>query len=252
MKNTLLASAALLLISGAAASAQDFSPHGRIEEFGGVSYSPEFNDELYNLGVGASLDFPFTNTYGVQVDGRAFLAATVNDRIGAGSGTFTVYRRDENYGLGVFVSGVALDGNILGGGGLAGLVYTESVTYFGSLEVIDAEGSSDPLVGGALGGTFFLTPNTALIGAGSIGVTTGSGDGVILGLSLGAEHRFDSSPLSVGADYTLAATTDDATVIHSAGVNLSYHFGTESLQDESQNGPGFPGGFSVLTGLFGF
>lgn len=253
MKASLLASAALLPLLAGAAAAQDFSPHGRIDEFAGITYSPELQDEVYNLGVGASLDFPFTDTYGVQLDGSVFMSATNDGGVGAGDGTFTVYRRDAAYGLGAFVSTIDANGFFVFGGGVTGLVFTERVTYFGSLEVIDAEGTSDPLVGGALGGTYFLQPDTAITGQTAFGVSTGDGDeDIVLGLGLGAEHRFSGSPLSVGAEYGFTAGLGGgSTVAHTAQVNLSYHFGTESLQDQSRTGPSFPGGFSVFN-LFGF
>ncbi len=253
MKRFLLASAATVALGSQSALAQDFSPHGRIDEFVGINVIPEAEDEVYNLGVGTSLDIPFTDTIGVQLDAAAFAARAPNDVAGVGTGTVTVYYRNDQYGVGVFGSGLASEGVALGGGGLTGLYYTEDITYFGQIEALDVEGSSDPVIGGGLGGTYFLTDNTALTGTTAIGFSTGATDDVLLGLGLGAEHRFSGSPLSVGAGYTFGSTIgDDATVAHSAQVTLSYHFGTSSLKDESRNGPGFFGGFTSISTLIGF
>lgn len=248
-----LAGIAVLPLLATGAFAQDFSPHGRIDEFGGVTVAPEAEDEIYNLGIGTSLDIPFTDTIGVQVDAAATGLFAPGDAAGAGTGTVTVYYRDSDVGYGAFASGTTVDGDWVAGGGLVGLLYTDKVTYFGTVEALDAEGPSDPILGGGIGGTYFLTPNTALTGQTALGFSTGSGTSGFSSFQFGGEYRFDTMPISLGANYGVGFTFgSDRSVIHSAQLSLSYHFGTSSLQDESKHGPGFPGHFSIFQGFLGF
>lgn len=185
------------------------------------------SDAPYTLGVGASIAMPLTPD------------TDLGDR-GEEAG-ITVFYRGESYGAGLFVQGSTEAGTgdfELGGAGLAGMIYGDGAAYFGSASILEDAQDGTTIIGGDLGGTFYLGENTGLTGASGIRFTTGGEDAVLFGLGFGARHHFDGLQLSLGADYAFGFSLgDERETNHAATVSISYHFGSDGYrrQDRASN-----------------
>lgn len=187
---------------------------------------------------------------------------TKESRFSGVMGTHLAYRDPSSYALGVFAGATGLTSLGFNGSNTGGIVGLEAQKYFGSLTLYGQSGYGEQFndtghtmlqkywfVRGVT--RYFIGPDLQL--SAELGYTKGrateSGDKYptdVLNWSLGVEHRFDRSPLSVFASYqgdrsatkTVGCKRENV-IQNTIMVGLKINFGGGTLLSNDRNGATF-------------
>lgn len=149
--------------------------------------------------------------------------------------------RNDAYAFGGYVGLGGVYGQTLYMGGLEGQYYTSNMTFDGALTyAATSDGYNYDLWNARVGGSYFINPNFDINASISYTDWDHYSD-TVTGYGIGAAYRFSGSRFSVSGNYTREnwdyGSSDADSDVFKFG--LSYAFGTDSLQEESQRGASF-------------
>ena len=240
------------LLAGAAATAALMAPglaaadNNAVVGFTYNSQEIESTDwDRYGVNGGFSHDF--SNGTLLQFDGAAERVDISGCCISTGYAALHYGTRNDNYGLGGFVS--LEDFGFLSGLGLGleGQLHMTNLVVNGSVGWLDFDDGDISGYAAQVDGAYFFSPNFALTGL--ISHTSGEDDldAEWDTYGVGGEWRFDGSPASIAFGYRHVEIEDadgDTWTL-----SLNFDLGSDTLQDRARSGPSFNGAAALHNNL---
>ena len=193
------------------------------------------NSNVY--GLNGAFNNDFSNGWTVQADAanlRNDNGGGVN--LGAGYGAVEIGVRNDQYAIyGSFGLADASGVPSTTAFGIGGQYYLNNITLDGSFTYADVDGLNSNPTQIAVDGTYFFNDNLGVTARYAHTDLDAGSNSDFNTWGIGAEYRFDNSPVSVNVAYSSTDTNPDNTQVWSIGVKLD--FGSSSLHDRSQHGP---------------
>lgn len=212
------------------------------------------SSDYQDYSLTGAVAFPFTGSWGAQVDGAYSYLDSDNSNEEALSATGHVFHRTPDHLIGGFIGASDSNDVTTYGGGVEGDLYRGDWTIGGRVAYVTDDSSVDVDTWSAEGrAKYFYTDNvmvSASLGFAQTSVDLpGADDFNTVGVGVGAEYRFEASPVSVfgGVNYTDVEDSDDVTGVQ-IGVRLNWADG--SLRDRDRSGASLQGIQSDLAGVF--
>ena len=244
MKKTLLGAAAAFAIAAPVSAHADVVGHFDLSyQAANINWSGPGDSDVNAWTLGGAMIMPLHDGWNVQFDanhenynwdGGDYDSAVSNVTLHG------VYRTD-SYGIGAYAGFGSIYSQTLYMIGGEGQYYLPNATIGGAISYgATSDGYDYNAWDARINGAYFFTPDLDVNGTVSY-TSWDDYDTSVTGIGIGGEYRFANCPFSVGANY-LHETWDygssdvDANVFK---ISLSYHFGADSLQAQSQHGASF-------------
>lgn len=207
----------------------------------GVAYNMQEieSTDWDRYGINGAFSHDFSNGTLLQFDAAGERIDAGGCCISAGYAAAHYGMRNDNYGLGAFVS--LQEFSILSGLGVGveGQLHMTNFVFNGSLGHLDFQDGDISGFGAQIDGAYYFSPNFAITGLYSHFSGDDDLDVEWDTYGIGGEWRFAGSPASIVLGYRHVEIEDVEGDNWTIGFN--FDLGTDSLQDRARSGPSFNG-----------
>ena len=244
MKKTLLGAAAAFAIAAPVSAHADVTGHLDLSyQAANIDWGGGGDSDVNAWTLGGAMIMPLHDGWNLQLDANHEnynWDSSDYDNAATNVTLHGVYRTD-NYGIGGYAGFGSIWSQTIYMFGGEGQYYLPNATLGGAISYgAMSDGYDYKAWDARVNGSYFFTPNFAVNATASY-TWWDDYDLDVTGFGIGAEYRFENCPFSIGGNYLRERweySSSDADV-DIFKISLTYHFGADTLQAQSQHGASF-------------